>query len=159
MKPISHQLLSWSNRQPHFAQGSAHSQQHWCNFTPALSFWWPPRPPCSSVPSDRQNWSPTVLFLFLSLHRASWRFTYYHTNECTGISVHVPPCTGNTHWIHSTHQSRICCHTLYTTGIFKFTVILARIMSAPWGWHAIGCRNMSEQWECFNVNAFKLILN
>jgi len=64
MKPISHQLLSWSIRHPHFGQGSAHSEEHWCNFTLAPSFWWPPRPTWSSVPSDRQNWAPTGYITF-----------------------------------------------------------------------------------------------
>ena len=37
-----------------------------------------------------------------------------------------------------------------------YIVILARTTSAPWWWQAICCRNMSGQWECFNVNGFKL---
>ena len=80
-----------------------------------------------------------------------------HTNKCTSIACfHVQRGTwtgqstylhahGNTHWIHSTHQPMICCHTHYTTGMFIFIVILAGIISDPWGWHAICCRNMSEQ--------------
>ena len=82
---------------------------------------------------------------------------YTNLNICESISI-VALCISKIHLVsHTTNaQETRTEYTAHTDPWYAatpltplecscFIVILARTISAPWGWHAICCRNMSEQ--------------
>ena len=101
---------------------------------------------CLQSPLTSSHLSPNIfLSILLSNTHTLFFFIFIVAPRILKNQSMYLPAHENTHWIHSTHQPTICCHTHYTTGMFIFVVTLARIISAAWGWHAIRCRNMSEQ--------------